>query len=235
MSLTRSGKGLSGQTGLEETSLWARHRPKWWRMTAVVQPLKELNAVKEHYASLLMLVDLPFWEAVLLDATQHFQNTAFGRARLAHVYTTGEGHDQRIDRLYVHLPPFAGVVLLHSLLREQQGEGELWQAQAFKLEWKPTSKEKSLPARLSGKMRAIHTLPPHLERATMEAVHKSLNVSHVWITKFVKLPKDTVGSFIMTFNIDAVADLLGVEDGTGPGMQGNQKECQAARRISSPL
>ena len=46
----------------------------------------------------------------------------------------------------------------------------------------------------------------------MEAVHKSLDVSHVWITNFVKLPKDTVGSFIMTFNTDAVADLLGIEE-----------------------
>ena len=146
---------------------------------------------------------------MLLDAVQRFQNTAFGRARLAHVYTVGEGHGQRIDRLYVHLPPIAGIVLLHSLLRKQQGEGELRQAEAFKLEW---SEEKSLPARLSGKIRVIHTLPPHLERTTMEAVHKSLDVSHVWITKFVKLPKDTVGSFIMTFNTDAVADLLGVEE-----------------------
>ena len=42
------------------------------------QALKELNAVKEHHASLLMLVDLPFWKAVLLDA---IQNTAFGRAQ----------------------------------------------------------------------------------------------------------------------------------------------------------
>ena len=198
-------------------------RPVAQFFTRHLQALKELNAVKEHHASLLMLVDLPFWEAVLLDATQHFQNTAFGRARLAHVYTIGEGHDQCIDRLYVHLPPIAGIVLLRSLLREQQGEGEIWQAQAFKLEWKPTSEEKSLPARLSGKMRVIHTLAPHLERATMEAVHKSLDVSHVWITKFVKLPTDTVGSFIMTFNTDAVADLLGVEEANATDRPQNER------------
>ena len=117
----------------------------------------------------------------------------------------------------------AGIVLLRSLLREQQGEGELWQAQAFKLEWKPASEEKSLPARLSGKMRVTHTLPLHLERATMEAVHKSLDVSYVWITKFVKLPKDTVGSFIMTFNTDAVADLLGVEEANAADRPQNER------------
>ena len=131
----------------------------------------------------MTLIDLSFWEAVLLDAVQHFQSTALGRARLAHVYTIGEGYDQRIDRLYVHLPPIAGIVLLHSLLREQQREGELWQAQAFKLKWKSTSTEKSLPAGLSGKMRVIHTLPPHLERAMMEAIYNSLQVSHMWITR----------------------------------------------------
>ena len=43
-----------------------------------------------------------------------------------------------------------------------------------------------------------------IERATMEAIYNSLHVNHLWITKFVKLPKDTVGSFIMTFH-DAVA------------------------------
>ena len=148
--------------------------------TRHLQELKELKSVKEHHASLLMLIDLSFWEAVLLDATQHFQNTALGRARLAHVYIIGEGYDQRIDRLYVHLPPIAGIVLLHSLLREQQRDSELWQAQAFKLKWKSTSTEKSLPAGLAGKMRVIHTLPPHLERATMEAIYNSLEVSHVW-------------------------------------------------------
>ena len=90
------------------------------------------RAIKEHHASLLMLVDLPFWEAVLLDAIQHFQNTAFGRARFAHVYTVGEGHSQRIDRLYLHLPPLRGSSFCRAY-SEQQGEGELWQAQAFKL------------------------------------------------------------------------------------------------------
>ena len=110
------------------------------------------------------------WEAVSLDAMQHFQNTALRRARLAHVYTIGEGYEQRIDRLYVHLPPVAGLVLLQSLISEQQRVNELWQAYAFQLEWKPSCMAKSLPAGLAGKMRVIHTLPPQLERATMEAI-----------------------------------------------------------------
>ena len=47
-------------------------RPIAQFFTRHLQALKELNAVKEHHASLLMLVDLPYWEAVLLDAMQHF-------------------------------------------------------------------------------------------------------------------------------------------------------------------
>ena len=91
--------------------------------------------------------------------------------------------------------------------------------------------EKSLPAGLAGKMRVIHTLPPHLERATMEAIHNSLQVSHVWIAKFVKLPKDTVGSFIMTFHTDAVADLLGVEE-ANPRGEPQQEEDPAGGPIN---
>ena len=101
------------------TMLVVALRPIAQFFTRHLQELKKLKSVKEHHASHLMLIDLSFWEAVLLDATQHFQNTALGRARLAHVYTIGEGYDQRIDRLYVHLPPIAGIVLLRSLLREQ--------------------------------------------------------------------------------------------------------------------
>ena len=108
-------------------------------------------------------------------------------------------------------------LLLHSLISEQQRANDLWQAHAFQLKWKPTCMAKSLPAGLAGKMRVIHTLPPQLERATMEAIYNSLHVNHVWITKFVKLPKDTVGSFIMTFHTDGVADLLGVEEANPSG------------------
>ena len=180
-------------------------------MLSALAPYTAAVAIKIPLRNLSQLLSWPacLKEAVLLDAMQHFQNTAFGRARLAHAYTIhiGEGHDQRIDRLCVHLPPIAGIVLLHSLLREQQGEGELWQAQAFKLEWKPMSEEKSLPARLSGKKRQ-HAASGE----SNHAAHNSLDASHVWITKFVKLPKNTVGSFVMTFNTDAVADLLGVEE-----------------------
>ena len=162
--------------------------------------------------------------------------------RLAHVYTIGEGYEQRIDRLYVHLPPIAGLVLLRSLLSEQQKANDLWQAQASQLKWKPTCMAKSLPG-LAGKMRVIHTLPPQLERATMEAIYNSLHVNHVWITKFVKLPKDTVGSFIMTFHTDAVADLLGVEEANPSGepeleedlagIPGSQVEVSQAVELSS--
>ena len=63
-------------------------RPIAQFFTRHLQALKELKSVNEHHASLLMLIDLPFWEAMLLDAMQHFQNTAFGR--LAHVYAIGE-------------------------------------------------------------------------------------------------------------------------------------------------
>ena len=58
----------------------------------------------------------------------------------------------------------------------------------------------------------------------MEAVHKSLDVSHVWITKFVKLPKDSVGSFIMTFSTNAVADLLGVEEANAADRPQNERD-----------
>ena len=82
------------------TMLVSALRPVAQFFTRHLQQLKELKLVKEHHASLLMLIDPSFWEAVLLDAMQHFQNTALCRARLAHVYTIGEGYEQRIDRLY---------------------------------------------------------------------------------------------------------------------------------------
>ena len=102
------------------TMLVVALRPVAQFFTRHLQQLKELKSVKEHHASLLMLIDPSFWEAVLLGAMQYFQNTALRRARLAHVYTIGEGYEQRIDRLYVHLPPIAGLVLLHSLISQQK-------------------------------------------------------------------------------------------------------------------
>ena len=52
------------------------------------------------FPSLLMLINLPFWEAVLLDATQNFQNTAFGRAGETYACPHNRQHDQNIDRLH---------------------------------------------------------------------------------------------------------------------------------------
>ena len=52
---------------------------------------------------------------------------------------------------------------------------------------------------------------------------------HVWITKFVKLPKDTMGSFIMTFNTDVVAKQVGMEEANAIGWRQQdqtQKKCQ---------
>ena len=99
------------------TMLVVALRPVAQFFTRRLQQLKELKSVKEHHASLMMLIDPAFWEAMLLDAMQRFQNTALSGWTGA---CLGEGHDQRIDRLCVHLPPIAGIVLLHSLLREQQ-------------------------------------------------------------------------------------------------------------------
>ena len=83
---------------------------------------------------------------------------------------------------------------------------------AFSLERKPTDKEQKLAARLSGKMRIYHSLPPHVERATsIAAVRKAEEVFHLWIARFVKLPKDTVGSFIVTFHTEAATDLFGLK------------------------
>ena len=53
-----------------------------------------------------------------------------------------------------------------------------------------------------------HTHPAFSLRESNDRSDPQLN--HVWITKFVKLPKDTAGSFIMTLHTDVVADLLGV-------------------------
>ena len=87
-------------------------RPVAQFFTRHLQQLKELKSVKEHRASLLMLIDPSFWEAVLLDAMQHFQNTALRRAWLAHVYTIGERYEQHIDSVcapsaYCWLSPLA--------------------------------------------------------------------------------------------------------------------------------
>ena len=70
---------------------------------------------------------------------------------------------------------------------------------------------------------------PHLERATIEAVHKYLDVSHVWITKFVKLPKDTVE--LMRF--PTCSELKKLMLLIGSKMKGSAKGCQAARQIFS--
>ena len=56
-------------------------RPIAQFFTRHLQALKELIAVKEHQASLLMLVDLPFWEAVLLDAMHTFSSIRKSRRR----------------------------------------------------------------------------------------------------------------------------------------------------------
>ena len=181
--LTRVTEAADPNFSLEKfrtTMLVVALRPVAQFFTRRLQQLKELKSVKEHHASLMMLIDPAFWESVLLDAMQHFQNTALCRARLAHVYTVGEGHDQRIDRWYVETHKYGKVP----------------------------------PSRISGQDANYTHFPPHLERATMEAIHNSLRVSHVWIAKFFKLPKDTVGSFIMTFHTDAV--------GRGPCWRANQ-------------
>ena len=104
------------------TMLVVALRPVAQFFTRHLQQLKELKSVKEHHTSLMMLIDPAFWEAVLLEAMQHFQNTALCRARLAHVYTVGEGHDQRIDRLYVHLPPIEDASSTHFASSSREGD-----------------------------------------------------------------------------------------------------------------
>ena len=56
------------------------------------------------------------------------------------------------------------------------------------------------------------------------AVHKAQKVSN----RFAKLPKNTVGSFIMTFHTEAATDLFGLDEGSGLKPQ-NGGVCSAYR------
>ena len=56
----------------------------------------------------------------LLSFCALLHSSLLSRSRLAHVCTAREGISQRYEKLFVHLPRITGLVLMHSILKEQQ-------------------------------------------------------------------------------------------------------------------